>query len=216
MRSAGLSASVYTSPEAFLEQHDTAAPGCVILDLAMPGMDGLDVQRALSAAGCRRPIIFLTGCGDVPTSVQAMKAGAVDFLTKPVQAEDLLAAVRNAIEIDRRARQAEGERQAIRQRLASLTPREREVLDLVIVGRMNKQIAADLGTVEKTVKFHRSRIRAKLGIRALPDLIRMVKKCGGFEPARFNRSGHPAVTGRATIVDRTRGLRPRPMKSNRA
>jgi FixJ family two-component response regulator len=209
MQSAGLSASVYTSPKTFIEQHDAAAPGCIILDLAMPGLDGLDVQRALSAAGCRRPIIFLTGCGDVPASVQAMKAGAVDFLTKPVQDKDLLAAVRNAIEIDRLARHADAERQSIRRRLASLTPREHEVLERVIAGRLNKQIAADLGTVEKTVKFHRSRIRAKLGIWTLPGLIRMAK-CGGVEPARFNRSRHRGVTGRATIVDRPRGPRPRP------
>ena len=137
--------------------HDPATPGCLVLDLALPGLDGLELQQALTASGLRATIVFITGRGDIPTSVRAMKGGAVDFLTKPVNDEDLLAAVRNAIEMDRLAREAQVEVDALRQRLATLTPREREVLVHVVAGRLNKQIAADLGTVEKTIKVHRAR-----------------------------------------------------------
>ncbi len=178
LQTAGLPACSFPSPETFLEQHDVTTPGCVVLDVAMPGLGGLDVQRALSASGCGRPIIVLTGRGDIPTSVRAMKAGAVDFLTKPVKDEDLLAAVRNAIEIDRLARQAEAERQAIRQRLATLTPREREVLERVVAGRLNKQIAADLGTVEKTIKVHRARVMEKMEVRSLAELVHLTERVG--------------------------------------
>lgn len=178
LQMAGLPACAYPSPETFLEQHDAATPGCVVLDIAMPGLGGLDVQRALSASGCERPIVFLTGRGDIPTSVRAMKAGAVDFLTKPVNDQDLLAAVRAAIEIDRLTRQSEAERQAIRRRLACLTPREREVLERVVAGRLNKQIAADLGTVEKTIKVHRARVMEKMEARSLADLVRLSERVG--------------------------------------
>lgn len=178
LRSAGLSACSFPSPETFLEQHDAAMPGCVVLDVAMPGLGGLELQRALSASGCRRPIVFLTGRGDVPISVRAMKAGAVDFLTKPVKDQDLLAAVRNAIEIDRLARRAEAELHAIRHRLAALTRRERDVLERVVAGRLNKQIAADLGTVEKTIKVHRARMMEKMEARSLAELVRLSERVG--------------------------------------
>ncbi|HEX6114233.1 MAG TPA: response regulator, partial [Geminicoccaceae bacterium] len=125
---AGLEARAFPTPAAFLQAHDPATPGCLLLDLALPGLDGLELQEALAVSDCARPIVFITGRGDVPTSVRAMKGGAVDFLTKPVNDRDLLAAVRHAIEIDRVAREAQAEMGALKQRLASLTPREREVL----------------------------------------------------------------------------------------
>ena len=178
LSAAGLEARGFPSPAAFLQAHDPATPGCLLLDLALPGLDGLELQQALSAADCARPIVFITGRGDIPTSVRAMKGGAVDFLTKPVNDRDLLAAVRNAIEIDRVAREAQVEMGALRQRLASLTPREREVFTHVVAGRLNKQIAADLGTVEKTIKVHRARMMAKMAVRSLADLVRVAERLG--------------------------------------
>jgi FixJ family two-component response regulator len=178
LSAAGLEARGFPSPAAFLQAHDPATPGCLLLDLALPGLDGLEVQQALSAADCARPIVFITGRGDIPTTVRAMKGGAVDFLTKPVNDNDLLAAVRNAIEIDRVAREAQVETGALKQRLASLTAREREVLAHVVGGRLNKQIAADLGTVEKTIKVHRARIMEKMAVRPLADLVRVAERLG--------------------------------------
>jgi len=175
---AGLEARGYSSPAAFLQAHDPATPGCLVLDVALPGLDGLEVQRALAVSDCARPIVFITGRGDIPTTVRAMKGGAVDFLTKPVNDEDLLAAVRSALEIDRRAREAQVEVEALRQRLATLTPREREVLAHVVAGRRNKQIAADLGTVEKTIKVHRARVMQKMAVRSLADLVRIAEQLG--------------------------------------
>lgn len=178
LSAAGLEARGFPSPAAFLEAHEPATPGCLVLDVALPGLDGLELQQALLAAECARPIVFITGRGDIPTTVRAMKNGAVDFLTKPVNDRDLLAAVRNAIEIDRLAREAQLEMDGLRQRLATLTPREREVLAHVVAGRLNKQIAADLGTVEKTIKVHRARIMAKMAARSLADLVRIAERMG--------------------------------------
>ncbi len=178
LRAGGHQVSAFGSPRDFLAQHDAAVPGCVVLDLTMPGLNGLELQTALAAAGCQRPVIFVSGQGDVPSSVRAMKAGAVDFLTKPVSEEDLLAAIGRAIERDRLMRQARGELSAIAERLDTLTPREREVLRHVVAGQPNKQIAADLGTVEKTVKVHRSRVMGKMGVRSLADLVRMAERIG--------------------------------------
>jgi FixJ family two-component response regulator len=178
LRAGGHQVSAFRSPQEFLAQHDADAPGCVVLDLAMPGLNGLELQTALSAAGCQRPIVFLSGHGDVPSSVRAMKAGAVDFLTKPVSEGDLLAAIQRAIERDQTMRRARAELQAIGERLNTLTPREREVLRHVVSGQLNKQIAADLGTVEKTVKVHRSRVMEKMGVRSLADLVRMAERVG--------------------------------------
>jgi FixJ family two-component response regulator len=175
---AGLEACAFPSPAAFLQAHDPATPGCLVLDLALPGLDGLELQQALTVTDCARPIVFITGRGDIPTSVRAMKGGAVDFLTKPVNDEDLLAAVRNALEIDRLAREAQAEMDGLRERLAALTPREREVLGHVVAGRLNKQIAADLGTVEKTIKVHRARIMEKMAVRSLADLVRIAERLG--------------------------------------
>jgi FixJ family two-component response regulator len=178
LTAAGFPARAFASPAAFLEQHDPATPGCLVLDLALPGLDGLQLQQALTASGCARPIVFITGRGDIPTSVRAMKAGAVDFLTKPVDDEDLLAAVRNAVEMDRLARAAQAELDAFKQRLATLTPREREVLAHVVAGRLNKQIAADLGTVEKTIKVHRARVMEKMAAPSLAGLVRIAERLG--------------------------------------
>jgi FixJ family two-component response regulator len=175
---AGLEARGFPSPAAFLQAHDPTTPGCLVLDLALPGLDGLELQQALTVSDCARPIVFITGRGDIPTSVRAMKGGAVDFLTKPVNDKDLLAAVRNALEIDRLARETQVEMEALRERLASLTPREREVLGQVVAGRLNKQIAADLGTVEKTIKVHRGRIMEKMAVRSLADLVRIAERLG--------------------------------------
>jgi FixJ family two-component response regulator len=171
LTAAGFPARAFASPAGFLEQHDPAAPGCLVLDVALPGLDGLQLQQALTVSGCARPIVFITGRGDIPTSVRAMKAGAVDFLTKPVNDEDLLAAVRNAVEMDRLARAARAELDAFKLRLATLTPREREVLAHVVAGRLNKQIAADLGTVEKTIKVHRARVMHKLEVDSVAALV---------------------------------------------
>jgi FixJ family two-component response regulator len=164
---AGLAARGFPSSAAFLQAHDPAIPGCLVLDVALPGLHGLELQQALSVSDSARPIVFITGRGDIPTTVRAMKGGAVDFLTKPVNESDLLAAVRNAIEIDRLARATQAEMDALRQRLASLTPREREVLVHVVAGRINKQIAADLGTVEKM---------EKMAVRSLADLVRIAER----------------------------------------
>jgi FixJ family two-component response regulator len=168
----------YTSPQEFILAHDAAVRGCAILDVAMPGLDGLELQRALSAAGAHRPIIFITGHGDIPTTVRAMQAGAIDFLTKPVSSRDLLAAIARAEEQDAKSRRIHAELAAIEARIASLTPREREVFTHVVAGRLNKQIAFDLGTVEKTIKFHRASIMRKMQVRTIADLVRMAERAG--------------------------------------
>jgi FixJ family two-component response regulator len=176
MRVKGYDVQSYTSPQEFLAQHDPTVPGCAVLDVSMPGLDGLQLQQALTARGAQRPVIFITGKGDVPTTVRAMKAGAIDFLTKPVSNQDLLEAIARAQEQDTKSRQRHAELASIEAKLANLTPREREVLTHVVAGRLNKQIAGELGTVEKTIKVHRSRMMVKLGIRTVADLVRMAEK----------------------------------------
>jgi FixJ family two-component response regulator len=176
LQTAGYKTKAFSSPEAFLDEHDPSAPGCAVLDLTMPGLDGLEVQQKLVSEATGRPIVFLTGHGTVPVSVRAMKAGAVDFLLKPVKRVDLLEAVERAAALDKVTRRADEERRAICALLEKLTPREREVLGHVIAGRLNKQIAADLGTVEKTIKVHRSRMMAKMGIRTVAALVRLTQK----------------------------------------
>jgi len=178
LRAAGRQVRAFGSSQDFLAAHDPAMPGCVVLDLSMPGLSGLELQTALEESGCRRPIIFVSGHGDIPSSVRAMKAGAVDFLTKPVCAEDLLAAVERAIRQDDLMRRSRAELQVIGERLNTLTPREREVLQHVVAGQLNKQIAADLGTVEKTIKVHRSRVMGKMGVRSVADLVRLAERMG--------------------------------------
>lgn len=178
MRAAGLNVAAFGSPREFLEQYDQSSPGCLVLDVAMPGLNGLELQSALAAKGSTIPIVFLTGHGDIPTSVQAMKGGAVDFLTKPVNDAELVDAIRIAIERDRILRQSRVELDDILQRLATLTPREREVLDHVVSGQLNKQIAGDLVIVESTVKVHRARVMEKLKVRSLAELVRLVERAG--------------------------------------
>ena len=168
----------FTSAQDFLSHHDATVPGCSILDLAMPGLDGLQLQEALAAGGAQRPVIFLTGKGDIPATVRAMKAGAVDFLTKDAPKDDLLQAIARAEELDAQTRRVRAELVAIQTKVAALTPREREVLAHVVAGRLNKQIAGDLGTVEKTVKFHRGHLMKKLGLRTVADLVRFAEKAG--------------------------------------
>lgn len=180
----GYQAHTFASAQDFLDQHDAKIPSCVILDVSMPRLDGLALQHALSADGDQRPIIFVTGKADIPTSVRAMKAGAIDFLTKPVDATALLAAIAHARDVDGRARQARTEIAEIRAKVATLTPREREVFTHVVVGRLNKQIASELGTVERTIKAHRSRVTEKLGVRSVADLVRLAEKAGIAAPPK--------------------------------
>ena len=178
LQAEGMTARTFSVPEDFLAAHDPAAPGCVVLDLRLPNVNGLALQRTLQASGCERSIIFITGHGEISDSVQAMKAGAVDFLTKPFDDEDFLAAIRCAIAKDERARDARQKIESIRQRMATLTPREDQVLLHVVAGRRNKQIAFDLGTAEKTIKVHRARAMEKMGARSLAALVRTTVEAG--------------------------------------
>jgi FixJ family two-component response regulator len=171
LRSAGFAVRTFPSPHDFLAQNTAGEPGCLVLDLTMPGLDGLQLQERIGNAW---PVVFLSGNADVPASVTAMKAGAVDFLTKPVDREKLLAAVRIAIGRDRSARAEREARDSIASRLAALTPRQREVLEGVVAGKLNKQIAAELGTAEKTVKVHRARVMKKMCAGSLAELVRLV------------------------------------------
>jgi FixJ family two-component response regulator len=178
LNAAGYRTKSFSSPQEFLSAHDPSIPGCAIIDLVMSELDGLHLQQALLETGSERPIIFLSGKGDVSTSVSAMKAGAVDFLTKPVKREALFSAVVRAAKVDALSRLKRDESKSIGDRLATLTHREREVLEYVIAGRLNKQIAASLGTVEKTVKVHRGRMMSKLGVKSVADLVRLADKAG--------------------------------------
>jgi FixJ family two-component response regulator len=174
----GLSIQTFSSSQEFLLQHDSSVPGCAILDVSMPGLDGLELQRALATQHAELPVIFITGKGDIPTGIRAMKAGAVDFLTKPIKNSDLLAAIARAREQAARTGEARAQLDSIKARLAKLTPREHEVLALVVAGRLNKQIAGELGTVEKTIKVHRGRMMRKMGVRTVADLVRMAERAG--------------------------------------
>jgi FixJ family two-component response regulator len=178
LRAKGYDVRPFASAEEFLEGHDAAVAGCAVFDVAMPGLDGLALQQIFTASGNRRPVIFLTGKGDIPKSVRAMKAGAIDFLTKPVSDRNLLNAIARAEGVDAKTRQTGAEVAAIEAKIATLTPREREVLTHVIAGRLNKQIAGDLGTVEKTIKVHRGRMMEKLGVHTVVDLVRLAEKAG--------------------------------------
>jgi len=169
----GYAVHAFNAPEDFLQDHDQRVPGCIVLDISMPTFNGLVLQQTLLASAVERFIVFITGHGDIATSVQAMKAGAVDFLTKPFNDEDFLAAVRNAIAKDAHARKVRLELQSIRWRMGTLTPREQQVLQHVVAGRLNKQIAADLGIAEKTIKVHRARAMEKMGVESLAELVRM-------------------------------------------
>ena len=178
LRAAGFAVTSFASAEEFLAQYDPQTSGCLVLDLAMPTVGGLELQGILADRGSLLPIIFLTAYGDIPKSVQAMKRGATDFLTKPVNDEDLLAAVRAAIEKHRALRREQTELSEIRARLATLTPREREVLEYVVAGKLNKQIAGELGTVEQTVKIHRAHVMQKMRVQSVAELVRLTQRCG--------------------------------------
>jgi len=178
LRACGYLTRTFASAPDFLAEHDPAVPGCLILDLAMPGMGGLELQEALATSSYRRPIIFLTGRGDISKSVHAMKSGAVNFLTKPVDIPDLTAAVEEALEIDAAERAAWLERHGAAERFATLTPRELQVLRHVVSGKINKQIAADLGTAEKTIKVHRSRVMRKMHAGSLVELVKLASLAG--------------------------------------
>jgi len=178
LHAAGFAVAAFASAEEFLAQYDPQIVGCLVLDLAMPALNGLELQHILATAGSLLPIIFLTGTADIPMSVQAMKHGASDFLTKPVNDENLLAAIRVAIEKDRGLRREQTNLSEIRAHLATLTPREREVLEYVVTGKLNKQIAGDLGTVEQTVKVHRARVMQKLKVYSVAELVRLTERCG--------------------------------------
>lgn len=178
LRSAEYDVRIFTSAGQFLSAHDPLLHGCVVLDFAMPEINGLQVQAALASSGCRRPIVFLSGQGDIPASVGAMRGGAVTFLTKPVPKQELFAAIEEGLRVDTALRHQTSVQDAVLGRFATLTPRERQVLKGVVAGRMNKQIAADLGTVVKTVKVHRARVMQKMGARSLAQLVRLAISVG--------------------------------------
>jgi FixJ family two-component response regulator len=177
LKSAGYRPESCASAEEFLDRWERdPTPGCVLLDIQMPGLDGLQLQQKLQAGAVSIPIIFITGHGDIPSSVSAMKAGAVDFFPKPIHDEDLLRAVSEAIQRDRRERGERAEREALAGRFQTLTPREREVMALVVRGMLNKQIAFKLGASEKTVKIHRGRVMEKMKVQSVADLVRAAEK----------------------------------------
>lgn len=178
LRSVGLAAETFRSAKAFLEHPGDDRPACLILDMRLPGASGLDLQESLRQAGRELPIVFLTGHGDVPTSVRAMKGGAVDFLQKPFIDQDLLDCVQRALDLSRAQRTERAERTELQRRLDTLTPREREVMLEVITGKLNKQIAGDLRIAEKTIKVHRGRVMQKMRANSVADLVRMVEKLG--------------------------------------
>ena len=176
--SEGLQVELFGSAQEFLQGRRPDAPSCLVLDIKLPRISGLDFQRQLAEADIRIPIIFITGHGDIPMTVRAMKAGAVEFLTKPFRDRDLLDAIQVALERDRGRRQQESGIAALRERFESLTPRELEVLRLVILGRLNKQIAAELGTSEITIKVHRGSVMRKMQAESLADLLGMAGRLG--------------------------------------
>jgi FixJ family two-component response regulator len=178
IRSAGFTVESFASAQEFLERPWPDTPGCLVLDIQMPGVSGLDLQGELAAAEVNLPIIFLTGYGTVPASVRAMKAGALDFLEKPVDDRALVDAVHQAVARSRRARLEQAEIQEIQRRVDSLSPREREVLSLLLTGMLNKQIAFELGTAEKTIKVHRGRVMEKMQAGSVAELVRLAGKVG--------------------------------------
>jgi RNA polymerase sigma factor (sigma-70 family) len=181
-RSIGLTVELFGSARQFLDRYDLSRPGCLVLDVRMPGLSGLDLQDELNARGIAIPVVFITGHGDIPMSVRAMKAGAVDFISKPFNDQVLLDAIQHALAKDRKMRQEAAERGEILRRIERLTPREREVFALVVSGKLNKQIAHQLGTSEKTVKVHRARVMDKMQAESLADLVLLAQAVGLCKP----------------------------------
>jgi FixJ family two-component response regulator len=174
MRSVGLDFEAFASAKDFLQTYDPVKAGCLVLDVRMPGMSGIELQERLAAMGCTLPVIFLTAHGDVPMAVEALKAGATDFLQKPFRDQELVDKVHHAIAEDARIRRKCADRQRIESRIGSLTPREREVMEMVVEGKANKVIAMELDLSQRTVEIHRSRVMTKMGADSLPELVRMV------------------------------------------
>ena len=188
IRSVGWKTETFGSAQEFLASARTEAPSCLVLDLQLPGLSGLELQKQMTEAGVETPIVFLTGYGDIPASVKAMKAGAIEFLTKPVDERDLLNAIQEAIERDRRTRQQQVDVRNLRDRYDSLTSREQEVMQQVVSGLLNKQIAVELKITEDTVKFHRGHIMRKMQADSLADLVRMAENLGIHSNQRSNRT----------------------------
>jgi FixJ family two-component response regulator len=199
LTAAGFTVRAFDSAGRYLDEQNLEAPGCLLLDMCMPGMNGLELQRMLVDSPYARPIVFLTGQGDIQSSVRAMKAGAVDFLTKPIEDERLVAAIERALKRDAAERQERTIRSAIQQRFLLLTPRERQVMTHVIRGRLNKQIAADLGTGEKTIKVHRARVMSKLFVRSVAELVQLGARVGiTMDPPSL--SAQPRIADHEQIV----------------
>jgi RNA polymerase sigma factor (sigma-70 family) len=182
IRSAGLGVETFASAQEFLARPRADVPSCLVLDVQLPGLSGLDLQQELAKADVQIPIIFITGHGDIPMSVQAMKAGAVEFLPKPFRDQELLDAIHQALDRDRHAREQRAQREALRRRFDTLTPRQRDVMARMVAGRLNKQIAGELGTSEATVKTHRQQVMAKMRAESLADLIRIADQLGLLPP----------------------------------
>jgi FixJ family two-component response regulator len=176
--SAGINTQGFSSAEEFLRSRRPDIPACLVLDVRLPQSSGLDLQQELAKAGVQIPIIFITGHGDIPMTVQAMKAGATEFLTKPFREQDLVDAIHKAINFDRAARLQRAKLEGLRGRYQSLTPREREVMAHVVTGMLNKQVAEELGTTEKTIKVHRGHLMRKMGMQSLADLVRAAERLG--------------------------------------
>ena len=192
LKTAGYQVQTFASAREFLDRKpDADGPACLALDVRMPGLSGMELQRELQNTNCNLPIIFITGHGDIPMSVRAMKAGAVDFLPKPVQAKDLLGAIEQALARAVHDRAERNGRETLQSRVEKLTPREREVMTLVVKGFLNKQIASELGTVEKTIKVHRARVMKKMQVESLAELVRLAEKMAYHEEKNEISSPQP-------------------------